>query len=216
MATVSCGERAAGEGGALVADGGLALKISSNKTKRGASGHAAADRIAKRRIAATNQAGPGVAQHRGQFARGLARVHRNGDESFGDNREIERGPADAVRSDQRAAVALRKSRSAQEGARGGDLREQVRACRGSIASRVRFGQHHAAGGFLQFRENIFEEVHGVLSSTGFSLWIFGAEQKNPHRLKPVLRNSHAISQANPRLRQPLRLRKSRAASPDSG
>ena len=67
------------------------------------------DRIAKRRIAAANQAGPGVAQHRGQFARGLTSVHRNGDESLRDNREIERGPPDTVRCDQRATVSLRKS-----------------------------------------------------------------------------------------------------------
>src|ERR1700686_3276419 len=59
MATVSCGERTEGEGGALVADGGKALKISSNKTKRGASGHAV--EIESRSAASPQQIKPGPA-----------------------------------------------------------------------------------------------------------------------------------------------------------
>ncbi len=87
------------------------------------------DRIAKRRLAATDQAGIRVAQHRGQFARGVARVKRDGDKAFGQDRQIERGPADAVGSDQRAAIALREASGPQIDARGRDLREQLRACR---------------------------------------------------------------------------------------
>src|ERR1700676_4675337 len=59
MATVSCGERAAREGGALVVDGGLAAKMSSNNANRGASGHT--DDIASRSAVSPQQIKPGSA-----------------------------------------------------------------------------------------------------------------------------------------------------------
>ena len=106
------------------------------------------DRIAKPRIAAANQGGLGVAQHRGQLSRGLTCVHRNSDKSFRDNRQIERSPPDAVRSDQRAAVSLRKPRSAQEAARGGD---PERACVAQLQPRDRPVQDPAELGRVQVR-----------------------------------------------------------------
>src|ERR1700674_5904032 len=109
------------------------------------------DRTAKRGIAAANQAGAGIAQHRSQFSRSLTSVHWNGNKPLRDNREIERRPPDTVRSEQRATVSSRKSRSAQKGSCGGDLTEKVRSRRGSVATRICFSQNNAAGAFLQFR-----------------------------------------------------------------
>ena len=129
-------ESAAAGGSALVADGGMALKISSNKTKRGAAWDSAEIASAKGRIAATNQARLGVAQHRGRARPRLG--ERTSKTAISPSAIIARSSAaraDAVWSNKRASVSLCKSRSAQVGARACDLDEQIRACRGSIASR---------------------------------------------------------------------------------
>jgi hypothetical protein len=41
------------------------------------------------------------------------------------------------------------------------LAEQVRACRRSVASFICFSQNIAGFRYLQSRENIFEEIHGI-------------------------------------------------------
>ena len=103
-----------GESRAPLKAGWGAPNISSSNANRGASRPRRGDRFAQRRVAAANQRRRGIAQHRGQFRRRLARVHRHRDQAFGNNRQIERGPADAVRRDQGAAVAFCKSGSAQK------------------------------------------------------------------------------------------------------
>ncbi len=114
MATVSCRRKIRGDSRApLKAGWGCGENFVEQHESRRVRPRAA---IASRSAASPQQisAGPGIAQHRGQFRRRLAGVQRDGDQAFADNGQIERGPANAVRSDQRAAVALRKSRSAQK------------------------------------------------------------------------------------------------------
>src|SRR6266704_3490 len=117
---------------------------------------------------AASESGAGFAKMSSNNAKrgasGLAGIQWDGDEPFGDNREIECSPADAVRSNQGAAVAFHKARSAQKRARRRDLREQFRPGCGPIASGMRFGEKHAVRGVIQSREDVFKEVHRELKN----------------------------------------------------
>ncbi len=169
MATVSCGASAAGGSGELVADGAAALKISSNKTNRGASGHCADNRIAKRGIAAANHARPCIAQHGRQFPAAWRAYMGTAISPSRNNGQIERGPANAVGSHQRAAISLGKSGCAQKCARNSDVTRAIPHPWPCDYRRMCLCQDHTAGGALQSLENVFQEIHDVLSRTGFSL-----------------------------------------------
>ncbi len=75
-----------------------------------------------------------------EFSRRLAGVERNGDQPFGENRQIERNPPDAIWSNERAALPLRKAGSTQKRARGRDLSKQFRSGRCPISTRGKRSQ----------------------------------------------------------------------------
>lgn len=92
------------------------------------------DGIAKGCVTAANQARSGVTHHRDQFVGSLAGVKRNRDDAFCKNREIKRGPPDAIRSDQGTTISLCKARRAKKSPRRSNLRKQVRSRRRLFAS----------------------------------------------------------------------------------